>query len=248
MSDPAQPNPSAPSADPSVGEFVPSVSFEEFAKTLDDFDPIEDLPSVWEGADKLAPSSNFTVELTAFAPETRKQLQERGRELNPADPEAGTKTAIGEHIRREAINARCRSMPESATFYQKEVAAQQMELFRNQQRSEQILQEMAKQRTVIDPATGKEIETGDPLLSPERLKALGEELSSLLHRSTLLVDVEGPEQLRKAALRDYEASTERERAIWEAKQADRLADKMAADERITRQAEALAKHRRSNLG
>lgn len=241
--------PSTPSVDNTAGEFVPSVPKEEFIKQLDNFDPIADLPSVWEGADKLPPASpDFKIGLQTFSPEIRQQLQARGRELNPVNPEAGTERAIQEHTRRKVIEARVRSMPESATFYQKEAAALELERYRADERADQIIRDMAKQRTVVDPTTGKEIETGDPYYSPERLKALGDELATIRYRAKLLEDTEGPRRLLEAGNRDYTAYVERERAAWEAKQASRLADKMLADDRIKRQAEGIAKHRRGNLG
>lgn len=248
MSDNAQPNPSAPSADPSGGEFVPSVPKEEFIKQLDNFDPINDLPSVWAGADKLGPaSSGLKIGLHTFSPEVRQELQARGREIDPTNPAAGTEWAIKDYTRRKVIEARVRSMPESATFYQKEAAALEMERYRAEERADQIIRDMAKQRTITDPATGKEVETGSPYYSPDRLKALGEELAAIRYRQKIVDDIEGPKRLLEAGERDYTAYVERQRAEWEAKQAKRLADKMLADDRIKRQAEGIAKNRRGTL-
>ena len=141
-------------------EFVPPMTETEFYATLENFDPIADLP-VWQGLDKLnnplpdAPP----ITLEAFGPEQREEIMNRASEISPANRDAAISQAISEKLNRSAINLRVRSTSDDASHFVREHCAIEYEIDEAERESLSITQQLNAKRTITDPATGKLIET-----------------------------------------------------------------------------------------
>lgn len=224
-------------------EFVPPMTETEFYATLENFDPVADLP-VWQGLDKLnnplpdAPP----ITLEAFGPEQREEIMTRASEISPANRDAAISQAISEKLNREAINLRVRSTSDDASHYVREHCALEYELVEAEKQTRAIYAQLDAKRTITDPATGKVVETEDFQIEGERRTALLLKANELWGRSQSLAEREGPKRLQEAKQRDWSEYTELHRRTWELGEIDRRAHKMVQDERLNTQAAARAKH------
>lgn len=224
-------------------EFVPPLTEAEFYATLEDFDAIKDLP-VWKGADKINEGRGEAPPLTlaAFGPDHQSEIKARAAEISPHNAEAAISQAIGERLNREAINLRVRSTSDDASHYIKEHCALEYELVEAEKETRAIFSQLEAKRTVIDPATGKIIETDDYKIDGDKRTALLLKASELWGRSQSLAEREGPKRLQEAKQRDWAEYTELHKRTWELTEIDRRAHKMVQDDRLNTQAAARAKH------
>lgn len=224
-------------------EFVPPLTETEFYATLEDFDAIKDLP-VWKGADKINEGRGEAPPLTiaAFGPEHQEQIKARASELTSYSPDAAIAQAISEKLNREAINLRVRSTSDDASHYVREHCALEYELVEAEKETRAIFSQLEAKRTVIDPATGKLIETDDYKIDGEKRNALLLKASELWERSKALAEREGPKRLEEAKRKDWAEYTEVHKRTWELSEIDRRAHRMVQDDRLNSQAAARARH------
>lgn len=241
MSD-TQPQAQAPEAAfIETADFQPPLTQDQFFDQLENTDPLRDMSSLWAGSEKLHLRGETPI--TAFSPEDRKMLQEKARTINPGNPDAGLRTAIDNHVRQKAAEARLRHLPEDASQYHRELATINAEMRENARRAEQIERELTQTRKVVDPVTGKEVDTGQPLLPPDRRKALMDEYSTIVRRIEAIDKSEGTRRLTDAAKADWEKYVEQQRALYETQEVDRRAKLMASEARINKRVEAHARFR-----
>jgi hypothetical protein len=224
-------------------EFVPPLTETEFYETLEDFDAIKDLP-VWKGADKINEGRGEAPPLTlaAFGPDHQEQIKARASELTSYSPDAAIAQAISEKLNREAINLRVRSTSDDASHYVREHCALEYELVEAEKETRAIFSQLEAKRTVVDPATGKLIETDDYKIDGEKRTALLLKASELWGRSKALAEREGPKRLEEAKRKDWAEYTEVHKRTWELSEIDRRAHKMVQDDRLNSQAAARARH------
>jgi hypothetical protein len=233
-----------PAPEAAIGEtadFQPPMTQDQFFDQLENTDPLRDMSSVWAGSENLDLRGNTPI--TAFSPEDRKMLQEKANAMSPGNPNRVLQSVIDTHVREKSAQARLRHLPDDASQYHRELAVINSELRENTRRAEQIERELVETRKVIDPVTGKEIDTGKPLVTDERRKALMGEYSTIIRRMEAIEKSEGTRRLTSAAKQDWEKYVETERARFEVAEVDRRAQRLAAEARINKQAEARARGR-----
>lgn len=224
-------------------EFVPPLTETEFYATLEDFDAIKDLP-VWKGADTINEGRGEAPPLTlaAFGPDHQDQIKARAAELTSYSPDAAIAQAISEKLNREAINLRVRSTSDDASHYVREHCALEYEMVEAEKETRVIFSQLEAKRTVVDPATGKLIETDDYKIDGEKRTALLLKASELWERSKALAEREGPKRLEEAKRKDWAEYTEVHKRTWELSEIDRRAHRMVQDDRLNSQAAARARH------
>ena len=227
-------------------DFTPPMSQSEFYASLENFDAIADIPS-WQGMETLAnlgPAPAVTLE--AFSPDDRTALEARANEIDPRNREVGIAHAIAEKLQGAAINLRVRSTSDEASHYVREHCAMEYELVEAERLSMQIAAQLNEMRTVKDPITGKPIETEEFVVTGAKRDELGKQMMDLFHRSEAMVGPEGQRRRDEARQKDWDAYVELNRRVWEAKEVDRRAHKMASDDRINTAAATRAKFLKGN--
>ena len=223
-------------------DFTPPMTQEAYFASLEDFDAITDIPT-WQGLETLdnrGPAPALT--LAAFGPDDQQALNERADQINPSNREVGVAQAIAEKLDRSAINLRVRSTSGDATHFVQELCAIEYETVEAEKQSVKLLQQLDAKRMVIDPVTGAKIESSDHVITGSQRDLMMQEVMALFNRSTAMAGKEGTRRLQEAKEQDWATYVGLQRRLWEAKEVDRRAHKMASDDRINAAAATRARH------
>lgn len=100
---------------------------------------------------------------------------------------------------------------------------------------------------VIDPKTGQQQVQAVEIIQGDRRKAMEARAKELAHRVELLKGIEGDLREQRALKATVEAEKHRQQQLAEREEVKRLADELAREKRLRVQAEALARHKGTEL-
>ncbi|WP_095011990.1 hypothetical protein [Tsuneonella mangrovi] len=100
---------------------------------------------------------------------------------------------------------------------------------------------------VIDPATGKQQILAIEAIQGDRREAMQNRANELAYRVELLKGIEGDRRIEKALKGTIETEKLQKQQIADREEVKRLADELAREKRLREQAEALAKHKGTQL-
>ena len=220
---------------------------DEIAAEIVNFDPVYDVPSPVEVVGNPLDRVNLP-KLEAFSPEVQDRIRAKLANVTPGNRDLFEQEFIREELYQYAAYTRVKAgVGEGANAYQREFYAINAEVNQTSDEITRLTTELARKRTMRDPATGQVVELDDPYHSPERIRAMEAELNNQLARLRALDGPEKARRLEKAKARAVAQRKEVLQQIADHKEAERRAAEIVRNERIEKAAEAKAKRLRSAL-